>query len=214
MRSDNTLILFTKTPKICRVKTRMRPALSHRECLFLHKKLTSHAINLLQANSNFKLTLYATQIDRSRNVYPRGITIKQQSGLNLGERMANAIKQEIKYTHRVVLIGSDFLTLDINHINSAFEKLFASNDIVLGPTVDGGYGLVGMQKHKKFLFENIPWGMPDVLDKTIASARKHGCKINMLSKISDLDTIEDLHHLTKTNTLPGWANNLARNHAN
>ena len=157
MRADNTLILFAKTPQICRVKTRMHPALSHRECLYLHKKLTMHAISQLQSYENFELIMYTTHTDKARHLFPRGINVKQQSGLGLGTKMHHAIKQEIKNSQRVVLIGSDFLTLDISYIYSAFRKLSKINDIVLGPTIDGGYGLIGMQKDNDHLFKSIPW---------------------------------------------------------
>ncbi len=208
MRADNTLILFAKTPQICRVKTRMHPELTHRECLYLHKKLTMHAINQLQSYEKFKFIVYTTDIYKARHLLPRGIEVKQQSGLGLGTKMRHAIKQETKNAQSVVLIGSDFLTLDINYIYSAFRKLSKINDIVLGPTIDGGYGLIGMQKHNRFLFENIPWGTSNVFEKTKVSALQRGRKIKQLDEISDLDTIDDLHRFGQLNILPSWANSL------
>jgi rSAM/selenodomain-associated transferase 1 len=212
-RANNTLILFTKTPQICRVKTRMQPELSHRECLYLHKKLTAHAISQFKSSNKFKLVIYATHVDNARHIYPRTLCIKQQSGLDIGLRMHNAIKQEIKHTQRVVLIGSDCLTLDVNYVCSAFNHLSKLNDIVLGPTIDGGYALIGMKNQNAFLFDSIPWGTSEVLDKTLESGHKHGCRIQTLEKISDLDTIEDLDPLIKLNTLPEWAVSLVRNRA-
>ncbi len=212
-RADNTLILFTKSPQICRVKTRMQPELSHRQCLYLHKKLTTRAINRFKSNHNFKLIIYTTHIDRVRYSYPNGVSIKQQSGLNLGTRMLNAIKQEMENTQRVVLIGSDCLTLDINYIYNAFEKISKFNDVVLGPTIDGGYILIGMKKQNAFLFNDIPWGTSEVLNKTLAAGQKLGRKINALEKLSDLDTIEDLENLNQLNILPRWANSLVNNNA-
>lgn len=213
-RTANTLILFTKTPQICRVKTRMHPILSNRECLYLHKKLTAHAINQFKSNSKFKLIIYTTHIDKVRHLTPQGIQVKEQSGFSLGSRMHNAIKQEIKNSQRVILIGSDCLTLNISYLYSAFRKLSKINDIVLGPTEDGGYVLIGMQKQNAFLFNNIPWGTPDVFEKTLTSGRKHGRKIKALEKISDLDTIEDLFRAQGLNVLPGWANRLVERHTN
>jgi rSAM/selenodomain-associated transferase 1 len=192
----------------------MHPKLSNRECLYLHKKLTSHAVGQFKSNNKFKLIIYTTHIDKVRHLYPQGIQIKKQSGLSLGSRMHNAIKQEIKSTQRVILIGSDCLTLDTDYLYSAFKNLSKINDIVLGPTEDGGYVLIGMQKLNAFLFNNIPWGTSDVFKETLASGRKLGRKIKALEKISDLDTIEDLSRLQKLNTLPDWANRLAISQAN
>lgn len=212
MRADNTLILFTKAPQICRVKTRMRPTLSHRECLYLHKKLTENVISQFRSNNRFKLIIYTTEIDKVRYSYPRGISIKKQTGQHLGSKMNNAIKQEMKNTQRIVLIGSDCLTLDINYVYKAFDKLSKPNNITLGPTMDGGYVLIGMKKQNSFLFNHIPWGTSDVFDNTLAFARKHGRKITSLEKVSDLDTIEDLCQLKKQKALPKWANSLADKH--
>ncbi|MFK7793756.1 MAG: TIGR04282 family arsenosugar biosynthesis glycosyltransferase [Gammaproteobacteria bacterium] len=205
MRADNTLILFTKAPQICRVKTRMNAVLSHRECLYLHRKLTENAINQFQSNNKFKLVIYTTSIDKVRYSYPRGITVKKQIGKHLGAKMDNAINQETKNGQRTVLIGSDCLMLDINYIFKAFDNLSKSNNIVIGPTIDGGYVLIGMKKQNTFLFNNLPWGASTVLDKTLVTAHKRGRKINTLEKISDLDTVEDLHQLKKLNILPEWA---------
>ena len=184
MRAVNTLILFTKTPQICRVKTRMWPELTHRECLYLHKRLNENAINQFKSNNKIRLVIYATHIDSARHYYPKGIGIKQQSGLDLGSRMCNAINQELKNTRRVVLIGSDCLELDFDYTYKAFTQLTTMNDVVLGPTVDGGYALIGMQRKNTFMFDNIPWGTSEVFEKTLASGYRHGCKIKILENIS------------------------------
>tara|TARA_R110002096_G_scaffold366927_1_gene560261 strand:- start:772 stop:1404 length:633 start_codon:yes stop_codon:yes gene_type:complete len=208
MRTDNTLILFTKAPQICRVKTRMYPDLTHRECLYLHKKLNEHAVKIFKSNNKFRLIIYTTHLNRGRYHYPSGISIRKQAGLNLGSRMCNAIRQELKKAQRVVLIGSDCLTLNPDYIVRAFSKISKINDIVLGPTTDGGYVLVGGRKQNAFLFNNIPWGASCVLDKTLATAQKHGREINCLEKVSDIDSIKDIHLLKKQNVLPEWANGL------
>lgn len=208
MRNENVLILFTKAPCICNVKTRMHTKLSHRECLYLHRNLTSHAINQFRDNNKFKLIVYSTQNNKSRYSYPFNVEFKKQVGLNLGARMNHAIKQELKNAQRVVLVGSDFLTLTVSYIDKAFEALSNSNCIVLGPTVDGGYGLIGMKKQHDYIFNNIPWGTESVYQKTVALAHCHGQNIHTLEEISDLDTIEDINLLKKKMTLPDWLNTL------
>ena len=211
MRDDNVLILFTKAPCICRVKTRMQPALSYRESLYLHKKLTTHAINQFRNNKDFKLIVYTTQVDKIRYQYPYKIKLKEQVGLNLGMKMNHAIKYELNSAQRVLLIGSDFLNLNLDYIQKAFALLSHTNDVVIGPTIDGGYGLIGMSKQNEFLFKHMSWGTLSVLDKTIRLAQRYGRNINALEKISDLDTIDDLHQLENKMTLPNWMNPLLQN---
>ena len=208
MRASNTLILFSKSPRICRVKTRMQPNLSHRECLYLHKMLTKNIIDKLSLNTNLNFVLYTTHPYTDKYLYSRNLRIKKQQGINLGMRMHNAISEELKYSQKVVLIGSDCLEFTPGVIQSAFEKLNKARDIVIGPTDDGGYLLVGMRKQNKFLFKNISWSSSSTLDMTIKAARNFKKNISILDKMRDLDSIEDLRYLSQQITLPNWAQQL------
>lgn len=198
MRAKNSLILFTKTAQICRVKTRMWPDLSYGECLRLHKVLTADAINKFSFNNNFNLIIYTTHTKTMQHISTRGITIKKQYGLDLGSRMSHAINQELTNSQQVVLIGSDCPTLNVNYINKAFKQLSTINDVVLGPTKDGGYALIGMKKKKEYLFKNISWGTSNVFTQTLQAASNNGCNIKSLAVVSDIDTIKDLQQLKKT----------------
>ena len=94
MRSRETLIIFTKDSKICRVKTRLYPYLSHRECLFLHKQSLLKLLNSL-LNSNYNIVVYSSDVNTSNIHLPR-ITVKQQQGIDLGTKMHNAMVNELK----------------------------------------------------------------------------------------------------------------------
>ena len=68
-----------------------------------------------------------------------------QVGETLGDKMYNAIEDELKSSDKVILLGSDIYNLQENIIYSAFEKL-DEYDVVINPSVDGGYFLIGMKK--------------------------------------------------------------------
>ncbi len=210
MRKQNTLILFAKFPKICRVKTRLWPDLNHRECLDLHKSLTTSIIRRLKNSNKYNFITYTTAHNSPLPSF--GITSKQQYGHNLGARMHNAITQELKYAQRVVLIGSDCIELSRESIETAFDLLSNQNDITLGPTQDGGYCLIGMKQPCKFVFENITWSTPDVLNQTLRVGKKKSKKIHLLETMHDIDTIDDLIKLKKMSKLPDWAGKFARPH--
>lgn len=210
MRKQNTVILFTKFPKICRVKTRLWPDLNHRECLELHKSLTTNILRQLKHSNKYNFVTYTTAHNSPSPSL--GIKSKQQYGNNLGMRMHHAITQELKYAQRVILIGSDCIQLSIQSIETAFDLLTGQNDITLGPTQDGGYCLIGMKKPCKFIFENIAWSTPDVLNQTLYVSRKKSKRIHLLETVHDIDTIDDLNELKKLNKLPAWAEKFARTH--
>ncbi|MEM9103785.1 MAG: TIGR04282 family arsenosugar biosynthesis glycosyltransferase [Pseudomonadota bacterium] len=202
MMRKNTLILFAKAPKICRVKTRMWPALSHRECLYLHKRSINHAIN--QFKDKFDLIFYSTQI----SYYP--IPIKMQQGVNLGMRMFHAMQHELKKSERVVLIGSDCLQIDEYYIDQAFAALNDLNDVVLGAANDGGYTLIGAKNIIPQIFHNMQWSSTNVLEKTLDNINQLGLKAKVLDSLIDVDTIEDLQTLKNINALPSWAERLLK----
>lgn len=210
MRKRNTLILFTKFPKICSVKTRLWPDLTHRECLELHKSLTTNTIKQLKHSNKYNFVTYTTAYNSPLPSF--GITSKQQYGHDLGMRMHHAINQELKYAQRVVLIGSDCIQLSKQAIEMAFDLLTGQNDIALGPTQDGGYCLIGMKKPYKFVFENIAWSTPAVLNQTLQTCRKKSKKVHLLETVHDIDTIDDLNELKMLNKLPVWAEKFARTH--
>ena len=203
MRSRNTLILFAKAPHVCRVKTRLWPDLSHRQCLYFHKKATHKLIQGLYANKNYRLVVYQTNSNSNLNL-PRGICTKLQSGLDLGVRMHNAITEELKTSDRVLLIGSDCLPMNITYIESAFSKLNSSRDIVLGPANDGGYVMIGMMKAYHNLFKNIEWGKSSVFESTVSKAQSLGVNIHLMESLIDVDDLQDLQALQNNKQLPSW----------
>ena len=95
----------------------------------------------------------------------------------------------------VVLIGSDSPDLPQAYIKLAFSAL-KTNDVVLGPSSDGGYYLIGMTQNYD-IFENIPWSTSKVFEKTIEKIDKLGLKIKTLSVLYDIDTNEDWERAEK-----------------
>ncbi len=203
----NTLIVFTKAPQICRVKTRLWPALSHRECLYLHKKLIQNIIVSSKCNSNFEVKYYTTSKYYS---YTDNTITYEQVGNDLGARMLHAIEQESKNSNKIVLIGSDCVEFSSNYINNAFQALKNRNDIVIGPTNDGGYALIGMRKPHPALFKNIPWSTPEVISKTIEAIRKERKKYTLLPEVIDIDDYNDLVKIHQKGLLPKWAQPMIR----
>ena len=115
-----------------------------------------------------------------------------QEGDDLGQRMSNCIAGLLARGHdRVAILGSDTPSLPVQHLVRAFE-LLRDQDLVLGPTTDGGYYLIGARCVVLEIFRGIPWGTPRVLDETLRLLRIFGMPRILLPAWSDVDVAEDL----------------------
>ena len=199
MRSPNTLIVFTKAPRITRVKTRMQGVFSHRECLYLHRQLYKNTLDQVRRSRGYRVVVYSL----GHGVH----NSKQQIGNNLAERMHHAIQTELKTAQRVCLIGCDSFDLNVDYITEAFT-LLNKTAIVLGPSNDGGYLLVG-SKHKipHDVFKCITWGSSRVLEQTLCNIDQLNTTVSCLSTVIDIDQAQDWEALNPS-SLPHWARSL------
>ena len=104
--------------------------------------------------------------------------------------MKDAFEKIFQSHHKVVIIGSDCATLTNSILDDAFEKL-GSNPFVIGPAIDGGYYLLGMNQFTSEIFDNIEWSTSNVLPKTIEIIQNLGKNYYLLPELSDIDTEED-----------------------
>ncbi|MGE3273939.1 MAG: TIGR04282 family arsenosugar biosynthesis glycosyltransferase [Vicinamibacterales bacterium] len=119
-----------------------------------------------------------------------------QRGADLGARMRQAFADALAAgTRHAVLIGSDLPDLPIAAVQGAFEALARGTDVVLGPTVDGGYYLIGLTAAHATLFDDIPWSTADVLTRTIERARAAGLTTALVTPWYDVDRPEDARTL-------------------
>lgn len=125
-----------------------------------------------------------------------------QKGKDLGERMKNSFKEVFpKGFQKAVLIGSDSPDLPEEYIKQAFTTL-ETRDVVLGPTFDGGYYLIGF-KATTFtpkVFEDISWSSPLVFQQTVTKIQHAKRSLGLLPTWSDVDTISDLRILADRST--------------
>jgi glycosyltransferase A (GT-A) superfamily protein (DUF2064 family) len=96
----------------------------------------------------------------------------------------------------VVLIGSDLPTLPTTYVSAALAWLDTGRDgVVLGPSQDGGYYLIGLTRWPAQLFEHIPWGTPLVLKRTQEAAATLGMVVELLPTWYDVDSARDLRRV-------------------
>jgi rSAM/selenodomain-associated transferase 1 len=143
----------------------------------------------------FYLCFYpADALEDLRNWLGEEYLYMTQQGEDLGERMKNGFIEAFAMNFkRVVLIGSDIPDLPLEFIEEALASL-QEKDVVIGPSLDGGYYLIGF-KDKKFspqAFKGIPWGTERVFEETMKILKHEGLTIHILQPWRDIDTVEDL----------------------
>ena len=194
----DSIIIFAKEPKRGRVKTRLQEYLGKKLCVNIYKAFLRDTLDLVTKNScEYKILAYDSYGESPRylkEIAPR-YTFYKQKGNGLGERMYNTFRfAKATGASKMVIIGSDSPTLPASSIKKAFG-LLDSADLVLGPSLDGGYYLIGLKSSCAGLFKGITWSSPTVFKDTMKNARRLKKKVALLDKRYDIDDIRDLFRL-------------------
>jgi len=187
----NALIIFVRIPELGKVKTRLAKDLGEEKALEVYKELLQHTHDISVDLECDKFVFYTDRIEND-DIWENDLFSKyQQEGDSLGDRMMLAFHKLLQLNYKnVVIIGSDCPSLSPIIINEAFERL-ENDDIVIGPSSDGGYYLLGMSKLFPELFQHKKWSSDSVLADTIKDTVKLQKQYSFLTELSDIDTIED-----------------------
>lgn len=193
---------MAKAPLAGMVKTRLTPPLSPEEAATLSacflRDMTLN-VSSLGGDATERVILY-TPADAEallRDLLPDAFQLFAQRGETLGERLLNAAAELLSSGFdSVCLINSDSPTLPREILRSAASLLAEDGDrVVLGPSQDGGYYLIGLKHPHRSLFERIVWSTPDVLAHTIERAAAMNLPIKLLPMWYDVDDAETLRLL-------------------
>ncbi len=197
------LIVFAKNPVPNQVKTRLVPTLSPEQAATLYTAFLTDGCAVLATLSDVDLIIAYTPTEARSDLQALigdDVLYIPQTGANLGERLASATQwaTEQKYT-KILLVGSDSPTLPIAYVSKAVT-LLNSQDIIIGPSTDGGYYLIGFSATNvattvPFVFENIAWSTESVFQQTLARIRSLKATVGLLPPWYDVDTAEDLAFL-------------------
>jgi len=195
--SAQALILFAKDPVAGQVKTRLSSLLDNSTTLSLYhhflrdsiEKICSVAgVDRFIGIASDPQTGYFEDVSQS---HP--IQLFVQEGDSLGERMRRAFKNRFKEGYeRVVIIGADSPTLPTAYIEQALQS---QKEVVIGPSTDGGYYLIGMQGKVTDVFESVSWGTDQVLSETLNVLKDQRAEAELLPVWYDVDLPEDLRFL-------------------
>jgi rSAM/selenodomain-associated transferase 1 len=193
MNNGDCVGIFLKFPVPGFVKTRIASEIGSVEAAIFYKQLAESVLKkTMPAADEYDRIIFFEPAERKMDFekWLGDERLVPQQGIDLGEKMSNAISEILKRAGKAVITGSDIPDLDRAIIGAAFSTL-EHNDIVLGPAKDGGYYLVGMKVLHQQLFEDIHWSTAEVLSRTVEIIKATGLTCSLLPELSDLDTIED-----------------------
>ncbi|WP_381522789.1 TIGR04282 family arsenosugar biosynthesis glycosyltransferase [Spirosoma soli] len=186
--SNDHLIIFAKNLIPGQVKTRIARTVGNERAVEVYQHLLKYTQQITSRLPYHRVVYYGDFInpDDGWNGYDKRL----QVGNDLGQRMLNAFCEQFEIADRVVIIGSDCLTITPDHIRLAFDALNQA-DVVIGPATDGGYYLLGMNRLYPFLFENMPWSQPELAELTELAILQNGLTFERLEELTDIDEWED-----------------------
>ena len=209
IRYECTVLVFTKAPIPGTVKTRLLPAINETDAAQIYKELVERTLNTASTVGNLGVHLWCTPVVdhpfflECQERYELDLCL--QTGGNLGDRMQAAIKETLWGDNSVLVIGCDCPELQAEDLSIARDKLRFDYDVVLGPSEDGGYYLIGMKELHPELFRGIHWGGPTVLEETRNRLAEMGLTCYELPLRWDLDDAEDLNRYLRIRDKTGKA---------
>lgn len=189
-------MVFARYPEPGRVKTRLAGAIGAGKAATLYRAfLADLALRLGEGPWGFFWAFEPVDSPFPAEIAGVLPSFPQIDG-DLGARMAGAMRERfVTGDDRVVLIGSDVPHLPPARIHDTFDRLEAGAGLVLGPSEDGGYHLIGARGAVPPVFDAMTWGTADVLERTLDRARAAGLVTDLLPVTYDIDRVEDLRRL-------------------
>ncbi len=192
---DSVVLLFAKAPVEGKVNTRLIADIGVSAATELQHELIHHRLSMLSRANLCDVRLLCApdalhdSFQQCKQQYP--VSLFEQSGSDLGERMYNAIQDALRQYKYCMVIGTDAPALDEIIIQQALDTLHEGTDVVFVPAEDGGYVLVGMQHAHDFLFHEISWGSAEVMLQSRNKLETNNIVYKELATCWDVDRLED-----------------------
>jgi rSAM/selenodomain-associated transferase 1 len=193
------VLLFLKSPKAGTVKTRLAETVGADEALDTYRALVERQLLQLPRTQSTEIHFTPTgALTTMREWLGDELAYFAQAKGGLTERLSHGVSQAFSRGHpTVICIGGDCPQLEAAHFKSVEQLLEKGDDVVFGPTEDGGYYLIGMRAPYLELFQDIAWSTPETLKHSLKQARQLRLKVGMLETLYDVDTDAELKRARK-----------------
>ena len=200
--SDRVLVIMAKAPRPGAVKTRLTPGLSPEAVTDFYCCLLVDTLALARSLSDVEVAIMCPESDveelarlLSSEASGSGANVVAQKGEGLAAGLTSVFTYFAEgHRRRMIAFNSDSPHLPRSVLEDAFETL-ASHDIVVGPTHDGGYYLVGANASHPTLFDNDGMGTSSALDRLLSRARDLDLSVGFAESFYDIDVADDLTRL-------------------
>ncbi len=190
MQKD-ALILLVDQPTPGKVKPKLIPYLGEENATKMYISLLDISAQVIKSLFMHKEVFYEDQIregDMFDSIAEKNIQVDGDWGTKV--KHGFEIQFEKGYT-KVIYIDSDCPVLKDQHIKQALVAL-DENDAVMGPSLSGGYYLLGLKAKNDALFENKIWGSSNVFEETLKELHLQHQKVFLLEALFNVDTLDDL----------------------
>lgn len=194
MYARTKAILMYKAPVEGQSKTRLGESIGHRKAIELYRWLGARQLFSVPKAWSTEVRYAPDEAERIVCEWlGPGISLVPQGDGDLGERMYRAVCDgaEELGVGKLIVLGADCPAIDQSLLLEAESRL-ESADIVMGPSKDGGYYLIGMKLAYETLFRGVAWGGDSVFEVTMDRIRTLGLSVELLEMREDIDDLESL----------------------
>jgi rSAM/selenodomain-associated transferase 1 len=195
--SDRVLVIMAKAPRPGRVKTRLTPSLSPETGTAFYCCLLDDTLALARSLSDVEVAIMCPESDVNELARFAGkeVSVVAQKGEGLAAGLTSVFAQFAEgRQRRIIAFNSDSPHLPRSVLEGAFETLTA-HDLVIGPTYDGGYYLVGAKALHPALFARDGMGTSTALERLLSHAQSLELSVGSVDPFYDIDLAEDLTRL-------------------
>lgn len=211
--TNRTLVIMAKAPRQGSVKTRLAESLSLQAVTELYRCLLNDTIALAQRLDHVEIAIMcpASDVEDLSRAVADTVRIVPQTGQGLAAGLASVFADFATPGHqRVIAFNSDSPHLPASALETAFDLLEDCN-LVVGPTHDGGYYLIGAKASHPGLFTSDGMGTENALGTLLMRARALGLSLHLTDPFYDIDVAADLSQLAnELQRLPGKAPRTAK----
>jgi uncharacterized protein len=194
---DCTLVIMAKAPRPGSAKTRLAESLPLAAVVDLYRCLLNDTVALAKSLSDVDVAIMcpASDVEDLARAAGSRVRIVAQSGDGLAAGLTSVFAHlAVADRRRVIAFNSDSPHLPASVLKSAFEAL-AMCDVVVGPTHDGGYYLVGATASHPGLFTGDGLGTTNAFEALLARAKELGLSVRLTDPFYDIDVAADLSRL-------------------
>ena len=202
--TDRVLVIMAKAPRSGAVKTRLASSLSPEAVTDFYRCLLDDTLALARSLSDVKVAIMCPESDVDELARLAGIemSVVAQKGEGLAAGLTSVFeffaqdRHGERHQRRVIAFNSDSPHLPRSVLEDAFETV-AGHDVVVGPTHDGGYYLVGAKAHHPTLFANDGMGTSSALERFLSRTRELKLSVGFAEPFYDIDVADDLSRLAE-----------------